>query len=151
MSDYPHPHEGISGTNREGDPLMTVEGSLVATDMMRLLHQAVLVGQQAPIVREMYDRMYAPQIGDPVVVLDAIYRRDDDTKNKGVGYLIADREDWAQTDEQWQAELAEDPSLAEGGRHKERAWYVQYGPEPVDVCRWSNCTVLAIPRATRES
>ena len=26
-----------------------------------------------------------------------------------------------------------------------RACYVQYGPEPVDVCRWTNCTLVAIP------
>jgi hypothetical protein len=32
----------------------------------------------------------------------------------------------------------------------DHAWYVQYGNDPGDVCRWVNCDFLAIPTDPRE-
>jgi hypothetical protein len=144
---YAQPHEGITGTERSGDPLLTEDGSLVAIELMGMLHKAVLVGNPAPIVAQMYDRIASPAAGDAVVVFDAIYSRNDDHKYKGVGYLIAQRAEWAQTDAKWAEARSEDGSLTDDDRWIERdAWYIQYGPDAVDVCRWSNCRVLAIPR-----
>jgi hypothetical protein len=147
---YAQPHEGITGTERAGDPLLTEDGSMVATELMGMLYSAVLVGNPAPKVQEMYDRINKPSPGDAVVVFDAIYSRNADNKHKGTGYLIGVRAEWGNTDAEWERDRAEDDSLTGADRWVEReAWYVQYGPEPADVCRWSNCRVLAIPRDLR--
>jgi hypothetical protein len=144
---YAQPHEGVTGIERAGDPLLTESGALLATELMGMLYRAVLVGNPAPKVREMYERINAPAPGDAVVVFDAIYFKNADHKFKGTGYLVAVRAEWATTDEEWAAARDEDESLTDADRFVEReAWYVQYGPEPVDICRWSNCKVLAIPR-----
>lgn len=142
------PHEGIGGQERREDALLTVGGSLLAAEMMGYLSRATLVGNPVPIVQQMRARIDEPRPGDAVVVYDSIFQRDDETKHKGVGYLVEVREEWASTAEEWAESIAEDGSLTDADRWVERrAWYVQYGPEPEDVCRWTNCTVLAIPRA----
>lgn len=145
---YPEPHEGIAGIQRPGDPLLTSEdaASLVA-GLTRHLYSATLLGF-APKLRAIYERMTAPQPGDQVVVLDSIRARDPDTRWRGTGYLVTHRAEWWTTEEEWERDKAEDGSLTDGDRLVEHdAWYVQYGPNAEDVCRWVNCTVLAVPPA----
>lgn len=114
----------LLGTQRDNDPLLTMEGSLVAMEIMSLLYSAVLVGHPAPKVAEFYDQMTVFPVGIRVVVSDYFYRDNDDVKYKSVGYLIGKE----RTDD-------------EPGE----IYYIQYGPNPEDVCRWSNCLVLRIP------
>lgn len=142
------PHEGIVGTDRAGDLLLSLEEANVhvrdlVAHLAYKLYRATLVGQPAPRIAELHTRMTAPVPGDLVLVIDSIYACDLDTRVKGLGYLVARRAEWWTTDEVYAAELAEDPDVE---RLVERdAIYVQYGPAAADVCRWVNCTVVAAP------
>lgn len=147
MRPYPQPREGISGALRPADdPLMTGLGSVLVADLTAQLYKASHSGS-SPHLSELFHRMSAPEVGDRVVVRDSI-RSDPETRFQGVGYLVAARVEWATSERQWLEEKAR-YGLFDADRVVEReVWYVQYGPDPYDVCRWVNCTVLAIPPAT---
>lgn len=149
---YLQPHEGITGTERTEDDLLDLSDKALARRDIILrvadnLWAATLVGQPAPKVREMYERMNKPQPGDLVWVPDGAMSRDPDRRAKSFGVLLAERVEWWTTDEQWDAYLAEerqhDPDFSDE-RRTDQAWYVQYGPQPADVCRWTNCMIKAV-------
>lgn len=149
---YPQPRQGITGVARTDDDLLALDDKAIARRLLmigtaRALHSAVLVGNPAPKVAEMYARMTDPQPGDLVLETTSSSRRGStDTQIKGFGILIAHREEWASTDEEWAAEIIDDPTIdADRDRFHDHAWYVQYGPAATDVCRWTNCEFIAIP------
>lgn len=111
------------------DAIFTVEGSILAADMFRMVFGAVTVGNQAPRVAAMWHRMHSPGIGDRVIVTDSVYGRDDDKKWKGSGILLA-----VEPDAEWG-----------------KAWSIKYGPNDDDICRWTNCQVLAIPTGLQDA
>jgi hypothetical protein len=165
---HPQPHEGIRGTDREDD-LLSLEEAAVPRRMMmggmaKCLRDAVLVGNQAPVVRRMWERMKDPQPGDLVIETSTFYRRDEDDRIKAMGILVAHRVEWWQTDAEWAAEVEQeraayeeflrgsysqpgdgpfDPSTCV--RTTDHAWYVQYGSAAADICRWVNCEFIMIP------
>jgi len=165
---YPQPHEGITGTLRDQDDLLSLEGKAVAVRKMMagiasVLRSAVMVGQPAPVVRRMSDRMREPQPGDLVMETSTMYRDAEDW-HKGFGILVARRQEWWTTDAEWEQEVAEERAAHEeflrgpyaqpgdaaepwepGERQTDHAWYVQYGPEPGDICRWVNCEFTMVP------
>jgi hypothetical protein len=122
------------GTRRE-DAVLSLDAS-VAVGVRRLLRgvsyhlgRATLVGNAAPVIVDMRERMRHPKPGD-LVVEQSRRQVDDDTAVKSVGILVEHRrEHFGEGDEAW----------------SEDAWYVQYGPEPEDVCRWVNADFAAIP------
>jgi hypothetical protein len=165
---YPQPREGITGTARDDDLLSLEEEAiprrLLMGGMARCLRDAALVGNQAPVVARMWERMKSPVPGDLVIETSTFYRADEDDRVKAMGILIAHRVEWWQTDAEWAAEVEEeraahedflrgphsqpgdgpfDPSKCE--RLTDHAWYVQYGPQPADVCRWVNCDFMMVP------
>jgi hypothetical protein len=172
---YPQPREGITGTPRDSDDLLSLDEKAVPrrflmAGMAACIRTACLVGSPAPVVARMWQRMKDPQPGDLVVETSTIYRNDEDTRIKAFGILIAHRVEWDQTDEEWAGVIEEeraaheeflrgpyshpgdgpfDPSRCE--RLTDHAWYVQYGPQPADVCRWVNCEFMAIPSDPRET
>lgn len=147
---YPQPREGITGSERTEDDLLGLDDKAIARRLMmigtaRALHSAVLVGNPAPKVAEMYARMRDLRPGDLVMEVTH-HGHDTDTKIKGFGILIAYRDEWMSTGEEWAAELAEDRDLDPvADRFHDHAWYVQYGPAAEDVCRWTNCEFIAVP------
>jgi hypothetical protein len=151
VTDYKQPHEDIAGTDRGGDDLLSLDMRAVAhrdalIAVARHLRSACMVGSPAPIVREMSDRMRNPRIGDLVFepTMATSRRGDLETRIKALGYLIEKRVEWWQTDEEWAADKAAD-HLADDDRSTDTAWYVQYGPDPADICRWVNCTFEMVP------
>ena len=146
-SKYPRPHEGITGTDRPGDPLLSsAEMSHLIGVLGYHLSSVLLLGQQAPFSETIHKRMEAPQPGDAVVVTDPVLRGTSETRHQGVGYLLEVRKEWWDTDEEWERQKAEDDTLAEADRMIEpAAWYIQYGENAGAVCRWVNCRVVAIP------
>lgn len=147
------PHEGITGTDRAGDPLVDLDEAAatgiraVVAHLVDQLHRATLTGRSDALA-DLRQRMLLTQIGDLVLILDSIHARDVDTHVKGFGYLVARRREWWTTDERWQADLAEHGGGDEYDLERlvePDAIYVQYGPAPADICRWVNCTVVAAP------
>lgn len=148
---WPQPWEGVNGTVRDGDDLLSLEESAIPRrDMMigmaRCLSSATLVGQPAPVVRRMSDRMRAPQPGD-LVFERTMTSRGGDSALKGFGILLLKRREWAETDEDFAREMADEPEEFRGddNRCTDTAWYVQYGPGERDICRWVNAEFTAIP------
>ncbi len=158
---FKQPHEDIVGIDRD-DWLLSLDLRAVAhRDALRAmahhLHVACLVGNPAPNVQRMYERISRPQIDDLVVESSSFYRRrslDDaawlDHRTKAFGILLEHRREWWQIDEDWQREITEDPDLAGDGRMTDHAWYIQYGQAAVDVCRWTNCDFIMVPMDSNE-
>lgn len=146
------PHEDIIGIDRTGDDLLSLDMRAVAhrqalTAMARHLMDAVSVGNPAPVVRRMSERIRSPQVGDFVLEwMVGLSRRSDlDTRIKAHGYLVEKRQEWWTTDEEWEQRKAEEGWEDDEERSTDVAWYVQYGPDPVDVCRWTNCSFIMVP------
>lgn len=154
-SNLKQPREGIVGVRRD-DYLLSLDDKAVAhrdalIAMAWHLKTASLVGNPAPVVQRIYERINHPQPGD-LVVEWAMSRpaRDADTRLKAFGFLIEHRNEWWETDAEWAALKAEDGGLDDEDRRVDHAWYVQYGNEPEAICRWVNCDFLAIPTDPRE-
>lgn len=147
---YPDHRESIAGQQLDPDGLLADERHVESFDLImalcRHLMTAILVGHPAPIVAEMDARMRSPQVGDLVVEWTALnHRLDFDRRVKGFGYLLAIREEWFDSAAEWAAFEVDDPECAtESNRATDTAWYVQYGPNPTDVCRWTNCQFVVV-------
>jgi hypothetical protein len=116
--------ERITGTDRS-EPWLRLDDYRQQTRRLigRLAAEVwdcVLVGRAAPKVQRRFERMSDPQVGDLIVELTALHR-DDSSRYQAIGYLLGIRPE------------------AEGD-----AWYVQYGPSPDDVCRWTNAEFIAV-------
>lgn len=148
---YPQPHEGITATDRTEDDLLATDDQAVARRLMmigtvRALYSACCVGNQAPVVAEMWARMTDPRPGDLVMEVGTPFRKSNpDAQIKGFGILLDHRQEWMSTDEEWTSARAEDPDVREDERFHDHAWYVQYGPAAEDVCRWTDCEFIAVP------
>ena len=141
---YLQPHEGIVGTDR-AEPWLTLTPESVATralirELVSRVYLSGLMGT-APAALRAHRRASNPLPGDLVAEQSAQGRRDPDIILKSCGFLVAGpRAEWAHTDDEWGAVKAEwegDPRPVE-----REAWYIQYGPSPEDVCRWTNARVV---------
>lgn len=152
---YPQPREGIIGTQRDQDDLLSLDDKAQPRRqaMMALaycLWSATLVGNPAPVVAKMGARLRDPQPGDLILeTTSSLHRSDVERRAMGFGILLDHRDEWAQTDEEYNQQLADDGGdLHDGWRGKDHAWYVQYGPQPDDICRWVNCSFITVPTDT---
>jgi len=147
---WPQPFEGVRGTDMSEHMLLSLREPALAhrealIAMGRNLRTATLVGSPAPVVRRMSDRISHPEPGDLVVTIEVLYgRRDPDDRLKGFGIYLAGRKEWETTDEEWQAECLRygiDPA----DRGTDTVFYIQYGPDPGDICRWHNSEAVVLP------
>jgi hypothetical protein len=162
---WPQPHVGITGTAR-ADDLLSLEENAIPRRMMMIgmadcLYRAAIVGNPAPVVRRMGARISKPEPGDLVLVMDSLHR-DEDARVKGFGILLGHRTEWWQTDAELAADIArmradgdvseEYLTSLESGEDRsiDEAWYVQYGSQPGDICRWTNCRLIAVLTDRRE-
>jgi hypothetical protein len=148
-AEWPQPREGIVGVDRSSDWLLSLDeratphrDAILA--ITHHLYHACLVGHPTPNVERMYGRITDPQPGDFVYVRDRAADRDVAIRTMALGYLLTHRREWWESDEQWVAIKAE-RGETDADRRTDHAWYVQYGPNPDAVCRWTNCTVVAVP------
>lgn len=157
MTEYLQPHQGIKGTVRLADDLLAlIDVALPRRRMMAnlamALHSATLVGNPAPVVQRMYERMTHPQVGDLVLETSTFYRTYAPCYDApSYGILLAVRDEWAQTDEEYAKDLAENLNGEQDGWRgiEYNVHYVQYGPKPADVYRWHNATFIMIPTEDR--
>lgn len=144
------PREDVKPGADRDDDLLSLEDSAVPhrdalIGMARLLQRATRVGSPAPITEDIYKRLSAPQPGDLVVESSVLYTRDPDKRLKGLGILLEKRAEWWHSDQEWADLLAEEAYGPDDDRPQDEAWYVQYGPSAEDVCRWTNCSFIALP------
>lgn len=142
----PQPWEGITATARNSDDLLSLEDKAMPQRrrmvmMALLIRKATLVGNQAPVVKAMYERMNDPQPGD--LVIETSSARRPGSEYRGFGFLLARRREWCSNDEEWAIYRAEQPDDDE--RLADHYWYVQYGPGERDIARWEDCEFIAIP------
>lgn len=153
------PHEDIQGQDLRhlghllclGDEAQAHRSLIVSTT--HLVLNACLAIDPTPNQQQIDHRLRNPRVGDLVFEESSFwrsYRKGDPLEGstwcKGFGFLIEDRVEWWNTDADWEQELAEgEYGPAETVRPTDHAWYVQFGPEPDDVCRWVNCSIVAIP------
>jgi hypothetical protein len=146
---YPQPYEGVTGTDRE-DLLLSLDPGAAAHRQVlyqfaKATWRAVLVGQPAPVTRELAERMTRPEPGDLVFMT---FQHDPEPWWHGLGVLLAKRDEWAETDAQWDAFLASRSAGALQRLTEPRAVYLQYGPGAGDIARWANASAVAIPWAS---
>lgn len=138
------PHENVRGVDRTDTLLSLEDVNLPVRDLLRGLARhlgsATLVGNPAPVVERMAERLRRPRPGDLVVESSTIFRGGD-SAIKGLGILLAERDEWWHSDEEWGQVVADGWDK----RPVDHAWYVQYGSAAVDVCRWTNCSFTVIP------
>lgn len=142
------PHEDVPRPYGD-DPLLSLDESAIPfrnalAVMAAHLQTATFVGNPAPIVERMFNRVFGPKPGDMVMEQSSHFpSRDQETRNKGLGRLVLRREEWWHTDEEWQQMLTDGAVDADEERWKDTAWYVQYGPD--HICRWTNCAFVVVP------
>lgn len=144
----PQHREGIVGTLREDDDLLSLDERAIPRRMMMaalamVLQRTTLVGDPAPVVARIGERIRHPEPGDLVVETSRFYRKTMDVEAFGI--LLDHRREWLQTDEEYNQQLVDDGDLNPDWRGEGHAWYVQYGPKPEDICRWVNCLFITIP------
>ncbi|OXM57056.1 hypothetical protein CFP71_09985 [Amycolatopsis thailandensis] len=149
-ADFKLPRQDVTGTDRSdlsylslAEPALGARAALIA--MAAQLRTACEVADPAPAVQRMYERMIAPRPGDLVVELSALSAFPGADLVTAFGILVEHRQEWATTDEHWHAERLRDPAMTARDRVSEDAWYIQYGPAAEDLCRWVNCTFMALP------
>jgi len=155
---WPQPYEGIYGTDRTGDWLLSLDSraaphrdALVV--IARHLLLATSVAQPAPNTLTVYQRITAPKPGDLVVEQSAaLHTTRRPQREHGLGIFLCRRTEWAETDTGWEESCAQvaaawpDSAAAlTGERYTDVATYIQYGPDPADICRWVDASVIALP------
>lgn len=125
MTDLP-PHPGIDGTQRT-DSLLSLDDG----DIQRIRRAVVDQVRSLPFP----DRCAPARIGEFAVEETVLLGWASQNWYQGVGVLLAKRPE-------------RPPGSADP--RTEEAWYIQYGPGPGDVSRWTNCAFTAIPAAIAE-
>ena len=164
---HPQPHEGIQGSGLpEGHLLALTEESIARRlEMLTCMWQRwddILHGRIAD--RDaLFERMYNPQVGDLVVEQTSSFRRNRDSQIQASGILLVhERKEWASSDEDWALTVSrEEASHRSSGlpfdveefareRFADKFTYIQYGADPGNICRWSNCKFIAVPQDIAE-
>ncbi len=139
---YPAAHEGAIGIDRDESWLSLDPDMLSTRDLIREMVDRLsfsnLMGQ-SPAARRISERCQRPRPGDLVAEVSSRHRQDPDSRLKGMGYLVALRDEWVHTDAEW-AEVREEWEHRRPVEHD--VAYIQYGPAAVDVCRWVNARVV---------
>jgi hypothetical protein len=146
----PQPWQGITGTARDGDDLLSLAPEAMPRRRMMLMmalvqYRAVSVPNPGPAVAQMGRRMRDPQPGDLVAEISAARRLG--SEQRGFGILLGRRREWVSPEAEWMTALEDEPDYQHGnddGRAGGDAAYVQYGPGEKDVARWTAAAFIAI-------
>lgn len=129
---WPVPWEGIEGTARDADDLLSLRKTAiprrrVMVAMALVTHKLTLAAIPSAAVAQIGKRMRNPQAGD--LVAEVTNARTPGSERKGFGILLASRREWLCSDEEWSGD-------GNDGRPSGDVFYVQYGPKPEHVARW---------------
>lgn len=164
---YPQPHEGVQGSALGEEHLLALTEESIArrlemTARMWQRWDDILHGRIAD--RDaLFERMYNPQVGDLVVEQTSSFRRNRDSQIQASGILLVhERREWASSDEDWALTVSREEESHRGSglsfdveqfaseRFTDKFTYIQYGADPGDICRWSNCKFIAVPEDIAE-
>jgi len=160
VTDWPQPHEGVRGVDRTRDDLLSITEAAMHRRVVILniaceLWKAALNGAHTSNGRALYQRMAGPRLGDLVIeTVGASHplARDSNGDARALtcfGILLGSRTEWACTDEEWAGYQREAENegypMTDSQRIAVTAAYIQYGPSAEDICRWVNCSIIALP------
>ena len=154
------PHEDIRGEDLShlghllclSDEAQAHRSLIVST--AHLVLNACLSVNPTPNQQQIDYRLRHPRVGDLVFEESSFwgsYRKGHPLEGnswcRGFGFLVEERVEWWHTDADWASRLEDVDyfGLELGERPTDHAWYVQFGPAPEDICRWVNCSIVAIP------
>lgn len=140
----PEPFEGIVGTSRIDDPLLSLDDAFEPFRYAIMRLATNMLDSHLQYGDPWFNRLSRPEIGDLVIETSrggGTIRRD--PEHRAFGYLIARREEWAETHAERAAHLEQNPD-DDTERWRDTGWYIQYGPDPTDVCRWTNCRFASV-------
>jgi len=143
------PHEAVVGTWRPHSVLSLDDAAIPFRDaLLRMayhLRTAITVGHPAPVVERMETRIRRPQPGDLVAEADALMQRSTpEQRLHGLGILIETRVELMFT-EQERREILAAGGAGDEGEVTAVAAYLQYGPKPEDICRWTDFDLIVLP------
>lgn len=143
---YPAAHEGAIGIDRDESWLSLDPDMLSTRDLIREMVDRLsfsnLMGQ-SPAARRISERCQRPRPGDLVAEVSSRYRQDPDSRLKGMGYLVALRDEWVHTDAEW-AEVREEWEHRRPVEHD-----VAYGREDAEFIAAARTDVPAMADALR--
>jgi hypothetical protein len=148
----PHPWQGIRGTARGGDDLLSLEDAAMPRRRMMAslalsLWKVTLAGQLPPAAVQMGKRIRDPKPGDLSVEVTCAAKAG--SERKGFGILLARRREWLSVEWEFARAMDDEPDDLRGngvraaGDLATDAWYVQYGPGERNVCRWDSAQFVA--------
>ena len=150
------PNEGVTGTLRSDDLLSLADEAVNRRAIMMAMGYSYyrlaldgLFGKGGG--GRAWVRCQKVQPGDLVMesMRGVLSLRDNGCDPRAFGILLDRRNEWAHTDEEWQDYLTSEGHAADEEREtrpvEHDVFYVQYGPQPDDICRWMNCTFIALP------
>lgn len=154
---YPVPWQDVPPGADRDEPWLALDEDAITTRLWlrtlgESLHRSALYATHPampPVSRAYWDRMKSPRAGDLVLEVSTpgILPGRLDGLIKGLGFLVCTREEYIDTDEEW--EQVKD-QYRDQPRPADQRWYVQYGQAAADVCRWENCRFVALPKLEDE-
>lgn len=150
MTPYKQPHEDITGIDRSDSDLLSLDPQATAhrtalQAMAQYMSRVARLGNRSEVAQQMQQRIENPRPGDLVAEISVPITSRVPARPNALGYLIEQRREWGEYDTEWEQEKADDGTLDDGDRTTDTAWYIQYGPQATDVCRWTNCEFVVIP------
>lgn len=163
--DYPEPHEGVTGVTRTRDDLLSLEDAAIARrmivmDIAETLFKLALAAPVRPLNGDVpaFDRIARPKVGDLVIERTSAFIREPEHRARSFGILLGRRMEWATSSNDWKMWLQQEAAACrmngdeEGAlavlkeeRLTDHAWYIQYGSDAKDICRWTNCMFYTVP------
>jgi hypothetical protein len=146
------PMEGIEGTQRDEPWMSLAEENMRTRNLIAVLAWQLHIFDLRPT--ETFTRRSHPRPGDLVLESSSLHRMNypnDDRVQYRLGYLLGHRLEWAETDEEYHQSVRDgsyNPELED--RISVEVVYVQYGPNPEDICRWENCSFIAVPQTLKD-
>jgi hypothetical protein len=115
VNEYKQPREDVRGEVRDGGLLSLDDAALPARNLLVVvahhLAGACLVGNPAPKVARLSERIRNPQLGDLVYETTTLFRREHPGGN-AFGYLVERRREWWSTNQDLRVVMARSPTPA---------------------------------------
>jgi hypothetical protein len=157
----PHPWQGIKGTARDQDDLLSLADAAMPRRRVMVMqalaaYRAVTApGSPAPAIAQMSRRMRNPEPGDLVVEVSAARRPG--SERRGMGILLAHRRESLSPEWEYSHAMGDEAEELSGNESQAAdaiaadAYYIQYGPSERDVARWDSAQIIVCMADERDA